>query len=207
AEPDLAFADGRYTVKGPDRSVGLAQVAEAAFAKGPWRQAVGFGLAERALYLPRGKTFPNGCHACEVEVDPETGAVELVGYAIVDDVGRVLNPLIVEGQVHGGVAQGVGQAVLERCVYDRDSGQLASGSLMDYCLPRAGDLPSFALSFNEVPCTTNPLGVKGVGEAGTTGSLPAVVNAALDALSDLGVRRLDMPLTPERVWRAIRECA
>lgn len=203
APADLAFASGRYTITGTDRSVAMADVARAAFRAGPWSPETGFGLAERALYLPRGKTFANGCHACEVEIDPETGGLEVVRYTVVDDVGRVMNPMLVLGQVHGGLAQGLGQALLERTAYDPDSGQLLAGSLMDYCLPRASDFPSLDISFNEIPCTTNPLGVKGVGEAGTTGAMPALVSAAVDALAEYGVTHLDMPLTPERVWRAV----
>jgi carbon-monoxide dehydrogenase large subunit len=162
-------------------------------------------LAERALYLPRGKTFANGCHLCEVELDPDTGDLAITRYAIVDDVGRVFNPMIVEGQVHGGLVQGLGQALVEHCVYEEGSGQFLTASLMDYGLPRADLFPSFAVAFNEVPCTTNPLGVKGVGEAGTTGGTPALVSAALNALAPLGVAAIDMPLTPERVWRAIQD--
>ncbi len=189
---DITFADGRYGVADGDLNVSLAAAARAAG-----------GLDGRADYAAKARTFANGCHICEVEVDPETGHVDIVGYTVADDVGRLLNPMLAEGQVHGGLGQGIGQAWLEECILEGDSGQLLSGSLMDYCLPRADDLPSFAVTFNEIPCTTNMLGVKGVGEAGVTGALGAVVNAVVDALSDLGVRHLDMPLTPERVWRAI----
>ena len=203
AEADIAFADGAYLVAGTDRTVGMTEVARAAFRPGPHTAALGFGLAERHLYLPRGKTFANGCHVCEVEVDPETGQVAILAYTVVDDYGRIMNPMLVDGQVHGGVAQGVGQALLESCAYDAGSGQLLSASFMDYALPRAADLPRFTIAYNEVPCATNPLGVKGVGEAGTTGSMPAVVGAVADALAPLGIRHIDMPLTPERVWRAI----
>jgi aerobic carbon-monoxide dehydrogenase large subunit len=205
ARADIRFAAGRYEVAGTDRRVGIMEVAAASFRAGPWSKETGFGLAERALYLPRGKTFANGCHYCEVLVDLDTGEVTIERYTIVDDVGRLLNPMIVEGQVHGGLAQGLGQALLERCAYDPDSGQFLSGTLMDYALPRAAHFPSIDLSFNEVPCTTNPLGVKGVGEAGTTGGKPALVSAVLDALKDDGVTSIDMPLTPERVWQAIRK--
>ena len=196
AVADIVFADGRYIVAGTDRSVTLAEVASAA-------SAAGGGLDARAEYVAQAKTFANGCHVCEVEVDVETGRVEIVGYSVADDVGRLLNPMLAEGQVHGGLAQGIGQALLEHCVYDSRSGQLLTGSLMDYCLPRADDLPSFAVAFDEIPCATNPLGVKGVGEAGVTGALPAVVNAVVDALAEFGVRHVDMPVTAERVWRAI----
>ena len=189
---ELTFADGRYGLAHGDRGVSLIETAEAAG-----------GLDESADYVADAKTFANGCHLCEVEVDPETGHVAIIGYTVADDVGRLLNPMLAEGQVHGGLGQGIGQALLEDCVLDPESGQLLSGSLLDYCLPRADDLPSFAVSFDEIPCTTNALGVKGVGEAGVTGALPAVVNAVVDALSEYGLRHIDMPLNPERVWRAI----
>ena len=189
---DLTFAEGRYGLVHGDRGVSLSETAEAAG-----------GFDESADYVADAKTFANGCHLCEVEVDPETGHVAIIGYTVADDVGRLLNPMLAEGQVHGGLGQGIGQALLEDCVLDPESGQLLSGSLIDYCLPRADDLPSFAVSFDEIPCTTNALGVKGVGEAGVTGALPAVVNAVVDALSEYGLRHIDMPLTAERVWRAI----
>jgi carbon-monoxide dehydrogenase large subunit len=150
--------------------------------------------------------FPNGTHVCEVEVDPDTGATDIVRYSVVDDVGRMVNPLLVKGQIHGGIAQGLGQALFETIAYDARSGQLLSGSFMDYAMPRADDLPHFDVDSHEVPTRTNPLGVKGVGEAGTVGSLPAVINAVHHALAPLGgVRHVDMPLTPERVWRAIHD--
>ncbi|MCH7943734.1 MAG: molybdopterin-dependent oxidoreductase, partial [Proteobacteria bacterium] len=189
---DITFADGRYGVSRGDLGVSLIEAVEAAG-----------GLDESADHASQARTFANGCHVCEVEVDPETGHVTIIGYTVADDVGRLLNPMLAEGQVHGGLGQGIGQALLEHCVLDSESGQLLSGSLMDYCLPRADDLPSFAVSFDEIPCTTNALGVKGVGEAGVTGALPAVVNAVVDALSEYGLRHVDMPLTAERVWRAI----
>jgi len=148
-------------------------------------------------------TFPNGCHMAEVEIDPETGVIDLVRYSVCDDVGKAVNPLIVRGQVAGGVAQGFGQAVLEHTVYDPSSGQLLSGSLMDYALPRANEFPDIEVELLEVPCASNPLGVKGAGEAGVVGSPPAVINAIIDALSADGVTHIDMPATPERVWRAI----
>ena len=196
AAADITFADGVFTVAGTDRGVTLSEVAKAAAGRGT-------PLADSAHYIAEASTYANGCHVCEVEVDVETGAVAITGYTSVDDIGRVLNPMLVEGQVHGGVAQGVGQALCEEARYDAASGQLLSGSLMDYCLPRADDLPNIAVAFNEQPCTTNPLGVKGVGEAGTTGALAAVVNAVVDALAEFGVRHVDMPLTSEKVWRAM----
>ena len=204
ARADIVFAEGRYSVVGTDRGVGLVEVARIAFERDADAAAGTRGLGAEAEYVASAKTFANGCHVCEVEVDIETGGVEVVGYSVVDDIGSVLNPLLAGGQVHGGLAQGIGQALFEECVYDAESGQLLSGSFMDYCMPRADDLPAFSVAFEGVPCTTNPLGAKGVGEAGVTGAPPAVVGAVVDALSEFGVRHIDMPLTPEKVWRAIR---
>ena len=150
-------------------------------------------------------TFPNGCHVCEVEIDPETGTVSIVRYTGIDDVGRVINPMLVDGQTHGGIAQGVGQAMFEDCVYDRESGQLLSGSFADYSMPRADMFPPFLLEVNEVPAPNNPLGVKGAGEGGATGAPPAVINAIVDALREFGVDHIEMPATAEKVWRAIHE--
>jgi carbon-monoxide dehydrogenase large subunit len=161
------------------------------------------GLDETAFYDPLNFTFPNGCHICEVEIDPETGVVEVVGYTAVDDVGRIINPMIVEGQLHGGIAHGVGQALLEECIYDA-GGQLLTGSYMDYAMPRADDFPNIATGHKETPCPHNPLGVKGCGEAGAIASPAAAINAVLDALSGLGVTDIAMPATPEKVWRAIQ---
>ncbi|MCZ6656918.1 MAG: molybdopterin-dependent oxidoreductase, partial [Gammaproteobacteria bacterium] len=189
---------------GTDRSVSLVDVARAAFNRDSESTAGTRGLSAQAEYVARGKTFANGCHVCEVEVDIETGNVEIIGFTVVDDIGSVLNPLLAEGQVHGGLAQGIGQALYEACVYDEDTGQLLSGSFMDYCMPHALDLPAFTVRFSGVPCTTNPLGVKGVGEAGVTGAPPAVVSAVVDALREFGVQHIDMPVTAEKVWRAIR---
>jgi carbon-monoxide dehydrogenase large subunit len=147
--------------------------------------------------------FPNGCHIAEVEVDPDTGMVAVARYSFVNDFGTVINPLLVDGQAHGGIVQGIGQALRERTVYD-DEGQLLTGSYMDYAMPRADDVPSFVSAYHPVPATTNPLGAKGCGEAGCAGALPSVMNALVDALSAFGIRHIDMPATPERVWRAIR---
>jgi carbon-monoxide dehydrogenase large subunit len=162
------------------------------------------GLSGAAIVAPDRATYPNGCHICEVEIDRETGKVTVIGYWVVDDVGRMLNPMLVKGQIHGGVAQGLGQALLEAIVYDRDGGQLLSGSFMDYAMPRATDMPDIAAAANEVLTGSNPLGVKGAGEAGTVGALPAIMNAIADALAPLGIDHLDMPATPERVWQAVR---
>ena len=159
------------------------------------------GLKEGSFYDPTNFTFPAGCHVCEVEIDPETGTVEIAKFVAVDDFGVIINPMIVEGQVHGGIAQGIGQALLEASHYDPQSGQLLTGSYMDYCMPRADDLPSYELGFTSTPCTTNPLGMKGCGEAGAIASPPAVINAVTDAL---GIRSLDMPATPARIWAAAK---
>jgi carbon-monoxide dehydrogenase large subunit len=162
------------------------------------------GIDSSGTHDEKGDTFPNGCHICEIEIDPETGKVAVMSYDVVDDFGFVLNPLIVAGQVHGGVAQGIGQALLENCIYEPGTAQLLSGSFMDYAMPRADDLPSFRFSYNEILCTTNPLGIKGCGEAGTVGAAPAIMNAVLDALWDKGVRAVDMPMTPLRVWETLQ---
>jgi carbon-monoxide dehydrogenase large subunit len=203
-EADVAFAGGRFAIAGTDRSVTLKQVAQAAFVPARLPQGMEAGLFEQATFAPAAETFPNGCHVCEVEVDPQTGAVALAGYWVVDDVGTELNPLTLKGQIVGGVVQGLGQALMEQIVYDADSGQLQTASFMDYALPRAADLCGFEIGSNPVPTRLNPLGAKGAGEAGTVGAMPAVMNAILDALAPLGVASLDMPATPERVWRAIR---
>lgn len=192
-EEELELAEEAVHVAGTNRFVPLAELA---------RQAG--GLVETARFKPPATTYPNGCHICEVEVDPETGQVEVVRYTIVDDVGVVLNPLLLAGQVHGGAAQGIGQALQELAAYD-DNGQLLSGTLMDYALPHARDLPPFDFTTRPVPCRTNPLGVKGAGEAGAIGAPPAVINAVVDALAPLGVRHIDMPATPLKVWRTIQD--
>ncbi|GIZ50102.1 xanthine dehydrogenase family protein molybdopterin-binding subunit [Noviherbaspirillum aridicola] len=202
---DIEFSDGKFSIAGTDRSIPFAQVALAAYVPHNYPlDKLEPGLNETAFYDPTNFTYPAGAHICEVEVDPDTGVVEVVAMTAVDDFGKVINPMIVEGQVHGGLAQGIGQALLENCVYDRESGQLLTGSYMDYAMPRAGDLPSFRVGNRVTPCTHNPLGAKGCGEAGAIGSPPAVINAVIDALSPLGVTHLDMPASPERVWMAIR---
>jgi len=162
------------------------------------------GLEETSFYDPKNFTYPSGTHVCELEVDPETGEIELLAYNVVDDFGRVINPMIVEGQVHGGLAQGIGQALYEQCIYDRDSGQLMTGSYIDYCMPRAHNFPKFKVDTTVTLCTHNALGVKGCGEAGTIGSAPAVINAVIDALAPLGVTDISMPATPLKVWQAIQ---
>jgi aerobic carbon-monoxide dehydrogenase large subunit len=204
AAGDLSFQDGRFRITGTDRSVALVDVAKAFYRPVGLPKQFGIGLEASGAWAADPQSFPNGCHVCEVEVDPETGAVTIDRYAVVDDVGRVINPLVCEGQVQGGLAQGIGQALLEAVAYDAESGQLLSGSFNDYAMPRADDLPAFDLDFIEVPCQTNPIGVKGVGEAGSVGAPPTVMSAILDALRPLGVEHVDMPATPRRVWEAIQ---
>src|SRR3984893_2273082 len=203
AEADVEFADGAFSVSGTDRRLSIEEVARAAF--NPAQQAPGVepGVAETGNYAPPQPTFPNGCHVCEVEIEPETGHIDIVHYRVVDDFGTVINPLLLRGQVQGGVAEGVGPALAARCFFDPESGQLLTVSLTDYCLPRADDLPAIEFAYNVVPCRTNPLGVKGAGEAGAIGAPPALVNAVVDALGELGIEHLDMPLTAERLWRPI----
>ena len=203
AEADIEFADGAFTVAGTDRRKSLADVAAAAADPANLPAGEEPGLNGEGSFQPETYTFPNGCHVCEVEIDPATGAVEILDYTIVDDFGTVLNPLLLEGQVHGGVGQGIGQALTEQCVYD-ENGQLLSGSFMDYCLPRADDLPNFDFTlYEDAPCVTNPLGMKGAGEAGSVGAPPAVMHAVNDALATRGAGAIDMPATPQAVWRAI----
>jgi len=201
---DIEFSDGRFAVGGTDRGIDLAEVARASFLPPKMPKGMELGLQGGAVTAPSDASFPNGCHVCEVEIDPETGVTRMVRYTVVDDVGRVVNPLLLKGQIHGGIAQGAGQALLENVVYDRESGQMLSGSFMDYGMPRADDFPSFEVGSHDVPCRTNPLGVKGAGEAGTVGALPAVMNAVADALLPLGITRTDMPANPETIWRAIQ---
>jgi aerobic carbon-monoxide dehydrogenase large subunit len=204
APGDIDFTGGVFTVAGTDRRIAFTDVAQAAYAAHNLPPDVEPGLQDTAVYDPPNFAFSNGAHVCEIEIDPDTGRIELAGFWAVDDIGTVINPMIVDGQIHGGIAQGIGQGMLERCAYD-DGGQLVSGSFMDYAIARADDLPSFVTECDESqPCTHNPLGAKGCGEAGSIGSPAALVGAALDALAHLGVTDLEMPLTPERVWQAIR---
>ena len=206
AEADIEFKDGKFTIAGTDKSKTFAEIALAAYIPHNYPlETLEPGLDETAYYDPKNFTFPSGAHIAEVEIDPDTGTVELVKMTAADDFGRIVNPMIVEGQVHGGLAQGIGQALFEECRYDPESGQLVTGSFMDYRMPRAGDLPSFAVETHATLCTHNPLGVKGCGEAGAIGAPGAVMNAVLNALSALGVSNLDMPASPERVWRAIND--
>ncbi|MEZ5667072.1 MAG: xanthine dehydrogenase family protein molybdopterin-binding subunit [Alphaproteobacteria bacterium] len=201
---DIEFKDGNFTIAGTDKSVPFGQVALTAYVPHNYPiTELEPGLEEKAFYDPLNFSYPMGCHVCEVEVDPDTGKVDVVSFTTVDDVGRVLNPMIVEGQVHGGLAQGIGQALLEQCVYDAD-GQLVTGSYMDYTMPRADDVPSYKTANMEILGASNPLEVKGVGETGAIGSPPAVINAVLDALAPLGVTKIEMPATPLKVWQAIQ---
>ncbi|MBI1396270.1 MAG: molybdopterin-dependent oxidoreductase [Betaproteobacteria bacterium] len=204
AEEDISFEDGRFSVSGTDLSKTFEEVALMAHYPTDYPlEVLEPGLEEQAFYDPVNFTFPCGAHVAEVEIDPETGVVELLRYVAVDDVGTVINPMIVEGQIHGGVVQGIGQALFEDCVYDESSGQLLSGSFMDYCMPRADHVPPIEVHTHSTPCTHNELGVKGCGEVGTIASPATVINAVVDALSHLGVKHVDMPASPSRVWRLI----
>ena len=201
---DLDFADGKWTVKGTDKSVAFGDVSLTAYVPHNYPEGLEPGLDETSFYDPANFTYPFGAHMAVVEVDPDTGKVDLKRFIACDDVGNVVNPMIVDGQIHGGVAQGIGQALLEGAVFD-ESGQLNTASYLDYAMPRADDLPSFELDRTVTPCPHNPLGAKGCGEAGTIGSTPAVVNAVVDALSPMGVTDLEMPLSPQRVWAAMQQ--
>ena len=205
AEADIGFADGRFTVKGTDRSVDLFAAAAAAETETRLPAELRGKLSGTGDVVSRISSFPHGWHIAEVEIDPETGAVELAGYTAIDDVGRAVNPMIIHGQTHGGIAQGTGQALMEHCVFDPESGQPLAGSFMDYAMPRAEDLPFFATDISEVPSTTHPLGFRGGGEGGITPSLGVIVNAIVDALSEFGVTHIEMPATSEKVWRAMQQ--
>ncbi len=204
APADIAFSDGTFTIAGTDRSISIEKVIAAARDRASFPPELQSGLDADVTHKNDLLSCPNGCHIAEVEVDLETGAVQIVDYTVVSDFGTIVNPMITDGQVMGATAQGIGQALLEQVVYDRESGQLLTGSLMDYCLPRADDLPAFRLGYyKDAPTARNALGVKGAGEAGSGGAPPAVVAAVVDALKEFGVRHLDLPLTPQRVWRAL----
>jgi len=207
AEADIAFSDGRFAVAGTDRGLTLREVARAAFQPPQLPPGVEPGLYETGTFSPKQDTWPNGCHVCELEIDPDTGVVTLDRYVVIDDVGTVINPVTLKGQIHGGVAQGVGQALLEQIVYEPESGQLLTSSFMEYAMPRADTFCDMHIESNPVPTRLNPMGAKGAGEAGTVGALPVVINAVMSALAPLGVRDLDMPASSERVWRAIQDAA
>ncbi|MBX6342194.1 MAG: molybdopterin-dependent oxidoreductase, partial [Thermomicrobiaceae bacterium] len=205
SKEDVVFDQGRFYVKGsPDRAKTFQEVAGAAYLAWSMPEGVTPGLEETAFHDPSNNVFPFGTHICVVEVNPDTGQVAFRRYVAVDDVGRVINPMIVDGQVHGGITQGLAQAVYETAVYD-EGGQLLSGSLMDYAVPKASMVPMYEVDRTETPTPVNPMGVKGAGETGTIASTPAVVNAVVDALAPFGIDHLDMPLTPQRIWQAIHE--
>jgi len=203
AVEDIEFANGNFTVAGTDKTITIMDLAKRLRDSGGLPEGIPDSLDDKAVHDSSPSSFPNGCHVCEVEVEPETGVIEIVKYLVVDDFGVVINPLVVEGQVHGGIMQGVGQILVERTIYDHD-GQLVTGSYMDYCMPRADDICDIEFSTRNIPCVTNPLGVKGCGEAGNGGSMPAVMNAILHALEDKGITELDAPATPHRVWEALQ---
>jgi carbon-monoxide dehydrogenase large subunit len=209
ADADIEFTvnddGGNFAVAGTDKRIGITEIAKASFQAGRLPPGLEGGLYETGTFAPEDNTYPNGCHICEVEIDPDTGALDIVRYVVIDDVGTVVNPIGLKGQIHGGVAQGLGQALMEEVVYDRESGQNLTGSFMDYAMPRADTMPYMEITSNPVPTKRNPLGAKGAGEAGTVGALPAIVNAVIDALAPLGVKSLDMPATSQRIWQAIRE--
>jgi carbon-monoxide dehydrogenase large subunit len=205
ADGDIEFSEGIFTVAGTDRSVTIKDVARAAADPAKLPDDMETGLTAQASYTAKVMNFPNGCHVVELEIDPDTGTVDIQKYAVVDDVGTVMNPLLLKGQIQGGIAQGLGQALMEDITFEKDTGQMTTGSFMDYAMPRASDMTFIDIVSNPVPTKSNPLGVKGAGEAGTVGALPAITNAIVDALSHLGVRHIEMPATPERIWRAIRE--
>jgi len=201
---DMGFNDGLFSSPKSNRTLSIKEVAQAAMEPDRLPQGMDVGLIASATYSARVQNFPNGCHVCELEVDEETGAVEIMRYSVVDDVGTVINPLLLTGQIVGGVAQGMGQVLMEEIRFD-ETGQNVTASFMDYAMPRASDMSTVEVKSNPVPTSTNPLGVKGAGEAGCVGALPAVANALADALSHVGIRHVDMPATPERLWRAMEE--
>jgi aerobic carbon-monoxide dehydrogenase large subunit len=201
----VAFEAGRFIVAGSGRAVGLFDVAAAAERLDDLPQDLRGPLAAFSDETVKEASFPYGAHVCELEIDARVGSVAIVRYAAVDDAGRAVNPMIIHGQTHGGIVQGAGQALYEHCYYDPQTGQLLAGSFMDYTMPRADQFPSFVTHISEVPSTTHPLGLRPAGEGGTTPALAVVINAVVDALSEFGVRHVEMPATSERIWRAIRE--
>jgi carbon-monoxide dehydrogenase large subunit len=200
---DLEFTDGQFTIAGTDRTISLIEIARASFKAANVPVGEGLGLEGAYHYVARAYNYPSGCHVAEIEIDADTGFVRVIRYAMVSDFGTIINPMLLEGQMHGGIVNGLGQALYEETVYDPDSGQLITGSFMDYCLPRAREVPDFEWGLNETTCTTNPLGVKGCGESGPTVGMPAIVNAIIDALSEFGATEIDMPVRPEKIWRAM----
>ena len=204
AEADIEFDEGQYRIAGTDRTASLEEVAVASFNDAVRPDGVEAGLSSTDRFAPEDGTFPNGCHVCEVEVDPDTGVVEILKFTIEDDVGTVVNPLILEGQIIGGAVQGLGQALCEEAIYDSDSGQLLTATFMDYTMPRAEWMPDIDFRYQEIESPCNPLGIKGAGEAGTIGAAPAIVSAVLDALSVRGVEHIDMPMTAHKIWRLLQ---
>ena len=200
---DVRFADGIFSSSQTNKTLTIQEVAKESLNPAKLPKNMEAGLAATSIYRADVENYPNGCHVCEVEIDPDTGQAEVARYAVVDDVGTVLNPMLLHGQIHGGVAQGIGQILMEDIRLD-SAGQKLTGSFMDYAMPRAHHIPGMQVDSHPVPTKTNPLGVKGAGEAGCVGALPAVANALVDALSEFGVRHLEMPATPERIWQAIR---
>jgi carbon-monoxide dehydrogenase large subunit len=201
----IDFEAGVFKDKASNKTMSIGEVAMTAYVPHNFpHDTLEPGLDEQAFYDPKNFTYPNGCYVCEIEIEQDTGVVTVASFSAIDDFGNVINPMVVEGQVHGGLAQGIGQALLENCVYDNASGQIISGTYMDYCMPRADNLPSFSVGTNGVACTHNVLGVKGCGEAGAIGAPAAVMNAVVDALAPLGISHLEMPATPQRVWQAIQ---
>jgi aerobic carbon-monoxide dehydrogenase large subunit len=200
---DITFAEGKFTIAGTDKSMPIQKVAAMSYIPMGIPAELGMGLRGDGVFVANVPSFPNGCHICEVEVDTDTGEVNIERYTVVDDIGTIINPLLAKGQIHGGVVQGAGQALLEDIIHDA-SGQFLTGSLMDYAVPRAGDMPNISVDFSPVPSKSNPLGVKGVGEGGTVAATPTVINAILDALAPLGVGTIPMPATPQRIWQAVQ---
>ena len=205
AAADIEFNEGQYRIAGTDRTASLEEIAVASFDDARRPDGVESGLSSTQRFSPEGGTFPKGCHICEVEIDPDTGLVDILRYTIEDDVGTVVNPLILEGQIVGGVAQGLGQALCEEVIYDPDSGQLLTGTFMDYTMPRAEWVPGVEFQYQEIQSPRNPLGIKGAGEAGTVGAAPALVSAVLDALSAYGIEHIDMPITPHKIWKLLQK--
>ena len=204
AETDIEFKDGRFGIGGTDRQIDLFELAGVLENHENLPEELGGGLSVIEDNVMETPVFPNGCHICEIEIDPQTGAFEITRYTTVDDVGRAINPLIVDGQTHGGIVQGAGEALGELCAMDTETGQPLAGSFMDYHMPRADEYPSFSTALNEVPSPTNPLGVKAGGEGGTTPALAVLVNGFVDALRPCGVRDIKMPVTPLKIWELIQ---
>ena len=205
SDQDIEFIQGEFSIAGTDQRISLLDVAKASFSPKGLPAELGLGLEASGNFGVTQPSFPNGCHICELEIDPDDGIPIIVNYVVVDDVGRIINPLIVEGQIHGGVVQGIGEALFEEMCYSELDGQLLTGSYMDYCMPRADNFPLLKLDFHEVLCKTNPIGVKGAGEGGTVGATPAVINAIVDALSPLGIKDISLPATPAKIWAALQQ--